>query len=63
MKNRYTEPQIIGFLKEAHAGALVKELCRRYGFRDAALYGWAGQSLAACRWIKPCAGNGRRVNA
>ena len=30
MKKRYTEEQIIGFLKEAEAGTPVKELCRRH---------------------------------
>ncbi|WP_143304902.1 transposase, partial [Burkholderia pseudomallei] len=28
MKRRFTEQQIIGFLKEAEAGMPVKELCR-----------------------------------
>ncbi len=32
-QNRFTEDQIIGFLKEAQAGLPVKELCRRGGFR------------------------------
>ena len=39
-KRRFTERQIIGFLKEAQAGVPVKELCRKHGFRDAAFYGW-----------------------
>ena len=40
MKRRFTDEQIIGFLKEAEAGAAVKELCRKHGFSDAAFYGW-----------------------
>jgi putative transposase len=28
MKKRFTDEQIIGFLKEAEAGMAVKELCR-----------------------------------
>ncbi len=41
MKNkRFTEQQIIAFLKEAEAGVPVKELCRKHGFSDAAFYGW-----------------------
>jgi putative transposase len=40
MKKRFTEAQIIGFLKEAQAGVPVKELCRKQGFSDAAFYGW-----------------------
>ena len=39
-KRRFTEQQIIGFLKEAEAGITVKELCRKHGFSDAAFYGW-----------------------
>jgi putative transposase len=39
-KKRFTEQQIIGFLKEAEAGLPVKELCRKHGFSDAAFYGW-----------------------
>ena len=40
MKKRFSEEQIIGFLKEVDAGMPVKELCRRHGFSDAAFYGW-----------------------
>lgn len=39
-KKRFTEQQIIAFLKEAEAGVPVKELCRKHGFSDAAFYGW-----------------------
>ena len=40
MKKRFTEAQIIGFLKEAEAGVPVKELCRKHGFSDASFYTW-----------------------
>lgn len=40
MKKRFSEEQIIGFLKEAEAGIPVKELCRKYGFSDASFYTW-----------------------
>lgn len=40
MKKRFTEEQIIGFLKEADAGVAVKELCRRHGFSEASYYLW-----------------------
>jgi putative transposase len=40
MKKRYTEAQIIGFLKEAESGIPVKELCRKHGFSDASFYTW-----------------------
>lgn len=40
MKKRYTEEQIIGFLREADAGLAIKELCRKHGFSEASYYGW-----------------------
>ncbi|WP_147491919.1 transposase, partial [Burkholderia pseudomallei] len=40
MKKRFTEQQIIRFLKEAEAGMPVKELCRKHGFSDASFYTW-----------------------
>ncbi len=40
MKKRYSEEQIIGFLKEADAGMPVVELCRKHGFSDASYYKW-----------------------
>ena len=39
-KSRYSEQQIIGFLKQAEAGVPVKELCRTGGFSDATFYKW-----------------------
>lgn len=40
MKQRFSETQIIGFLREADAGVAVQELCRRHGFSDASYYLW-----------------------
>ena len=42
MKKRYTEGQIIGFLREADAGLSAQELCRHYGFSEASQYLWPG---------------------
>ena len=36
-KSRFTDEQIVGFLKQAEAGLPVKELCR---FSDATFYKW-----------------------
>ena len=40
MKKRYTEEQIIGFLKEADGGVPVKVLCRKHGFSEPSYYAW-----------------------
>jgi putative transposase len=42
-KKRYSEEQIIGFLREADAGVPVKELCRKHGFSEASYYLWRGK--------------------
>jgi putative transposase len=43
VKKRYTEEQIIGFLREADKGMGVKELCRKHGFSEASYYLWRGK--------------------
>ena len=40
MKKRFTEAQIVGFLREADAGIPVKDLCRKHGFSEASYYLW-----------------------
>ena len=40
MKRRFTETQIIGFLREAEAGVPVKQLCRKHGYSEASYYLW-----------------------
>jgi len=40
VKKRFTDEQIIGFLREAEAGLAVAELCRRHGFSEASYYLW-----------------------
>ncbi len=39
-KSRYTEEQIISFIKQAETGLPIKELCRKGGFSDATFYKW-----------------------
>ena len=42
-KSKFTEEQIIGFLKQAEAGMAVKDLCRQHGFRPGQLLLLTGQ--------------------
>jgi len=39
-KSKFTEEQIIGFLKQAEAGMAVADICRSGGFSDATFYKW-----------------------
>ena len=56
MKKRFTETQIIGFLREAETGLPVKQLCRRHGFSEASYYLWrskfGGMSVSDAKRLK-----------
>ena len=56
MKKRFSEEQIIGFLREADAGLPIKELCREHGFSDASYYLWrsnfGGMAVSDARRLK-----------
>lgn len=56
MKKRFTEEQIINFLREADAGLPIKELCRQHGFSEASYYLWrskfGGMSVPDAKRLK-----------
>ena len=56
MKKRFTDEQIIGFLREADAGLPIKELCRQHGFSEASYYLWrskfSGMSVPEAKRLK-----------
>ena len=56
MKKRFSEAQIIGFLREAETGVAVKDLCRRHGFSEASYYLWrskfGGMTVADAKRLK-----------
>ena len=39
-KSRFSDEQIIGFLRQAEAGTGIPELCRSGGFSQATFYKW-----------------------
>lgn len=56
VKKRFSEEQIIGFLKEVDAGIPVKELCRKHGFSEGSYYLWrskfGGMSVPEAKRLK-----------
>ncbi len=56
MKKRFTEEQLIGFLREAEAGMPIAELCRKHGFSEASYYLWrskfGGMSVSDAKRLK-----------
>jgi putative transposase len=56
MKKRFTEAQIVGFLREADAGIPVKDLCGKHGCSDASYSLWrskfGGMSVSDAQRLK-----------
>ncbi len=56
MKKRFSEEQLIGFLRDADNGVPVKELCRQGGFSEASYYLWrskyGGMDVFDAKWLK-----------
>lgn len=56
MKKRFTEAQIVGFLREADAGVAVKDLCRKHGFSEGSDDLWrskfGGMSVSDAKRLK-----------
>jgi putative transposase len=49
-RTRFTDEQIIDFLKQAESGVPVKELCRKNGFSDVTFYRWRGRLGGMEEW-------------
>ena len=56
MKKRFTDEQVIGFLREAESGVAIKDLFRRHGFSEASYYLWrskfGGMSVPDAKRLK-----------
>ena len=43
MKDRFTQAQIIGMLKEQESGITISAICRKHGIGVSTFYRWQGQ--------------------
>jgi putative transposase len=63
-KNRYTEEQIIGMLKQHEAGVKTADLCREHGISAATFYGWkskfGGMDVSEAQRLKAMEEGSRR---
>ncbi len=64
-RSRFTEHQIIKFLKEAEAGVAVTELSRKYGFSPNTFYRWkskySGMDASALKRLKELEEENRKL--
>ena len=64
-KSRFSEEQIIGFIKEAEAGMSVAVLCRKHGFSDASFYKWrakfGGMDVSEARRLRDLEGENSKL--
>jgi putative transposase len=64
-KSRFTEEQIIGFLRQVEAGMPIKELCRKGGFSDATFYKWrskfGGMEVSDAKRLKELEGENAKL--
>ena len=65
MKKRFSEAQIIGFLREVEAGVPVKQVCRQHGFSEASYYLWrskfGGMTVSDAKRLKELTAENTRL--
>lgn len=64
-KSRFSEEQIIGFLKEAENGAKVADICRQQGITDQTFYRWrakyGGMDVSEAQRLRALEDENRRL--
>jgi len=64
-RSRFTEEQVVQILKEAEAGAKVKELVRKHGISEHAFYRWkakyGGVGVPEARRLRSLEDENRRL--
>ena len=64
-KSRFSDEQIIGFLKQAEGGTPVKELCRKIGVNNWTFYRWrskfGGMAVPEARKLRELEEENRRL--
>jgi putative transposase len=64
-KSRYTESQIVNFLREAAAGVALEDLIRQHGFSRGSFYKWkakySGMSVTDLKRLKELEAENRRL--
>lgn len=66
-RKKYTEEQIIGFLKQAEAGVPLAELVRTHGFSPGSFYAWkkkfGGMEVSDAKRLRALEDENRRLKA
>lgn len=55
--SKYSQEQVIGFLRQAEAGLPINEVSHKHGFSDASFFKWrskdVGMHASAAKWQVP----------
>jgi putative transposase len=64
-KSKFSDEQIIGFLKQAQSGVPVRDLCRKHGFSYARFYKWrarfGGMDVSDARRLRELEGENTKL--
>jgi putative transposase len=64
-KSKYSEEQIIGYLKQVEAGVPLKDMCRKVGISEATFYNWrakfGGMEVTEAKRLKELEGENAKL--